>query len=77
MVKFANKVKLLKEKLKLWTEILLKIFIDAKGHILTCENLLDHDPSESNKKKLCKAQMDLAAKLETKENFWRQRDNIK
>lgn len=80
MVKFATKLKILKKKLRLWNKVefgnIHQAVKNVEDHILTMELLYDQVPSD-NKRQLAQAHQELHMRLETDENFWRRKTNIR
>lgn len=81
MVKFSNKLKNVRRKLKGWNkDIFGKVdqrVCEAEDRVLQMEFLFENDPTEENKVKLCKAKTEVDDRLKTEESVWRQKANIK
>lgn len=70
MVKFAQKLNLLRHKLRSWKYGNIHRNVrKAEDEVLTAELACDQDPSEANKRRLCQLQQALNEKLETKKTY--------
>lgn len=81
MVKFANKLKIVEKHLQSWNRTIFRKVDQrvrlAEDKVFQLEVAYDSDPSESNKISLCRAKKELDSMLQLKEQYWREKVNIK